>query len=135
MKPNKYSIFEATLLGLALAAGCTPEEPPYVAFLSPLDGDTVCGDPFDTEVDLRGFELVDEVITDPESLPAGKGHTHFYLNGQYVHEGADPVTSFEDPVEDGVWQLKVELANANHAPVEPYVYDLIYVTVDNTLCD
>lgn len=133
----------AGLLALALCVGFPPgcdeggevDEQPHVAFLSPEDGATVCGDPFEAEIELRGFELIEEVVTDPENLPDGKGHAHFYLNGQSVYESAATAATFDEPVSDGAYQLKVELANANHSPVEPYVSDLIYITVDSAACE
>ena len=37
-------------------------------------------------------------------------------------------------VADGLYQLKVELSNADHTAVEPYAGDFVYVTVDATRC-
>lgn len=126
-------------LALPLALLCAAcdggeEVAPMVRFLYPLDGDTVCGDPLEIGIELAGFELIEEIVTDPASLPDGQGHAHFYLNGQSVYESSTTEVVLDEPVDDGAYQLKVELANANHAPVEPYVYDLIYITVDGALC-
>lgn len=124
-------------IGVGVLPGCAskgPDAEPFVAFVSPEDEAIICGDPFEAEARVEGFELIEEVITDPDELPEGQGHTHFFLNGQYVYEGSTERVTFDEPVEDGAYQFKVELANANHAAVEPYVYDLIYVTVDSSIC-
>lgn len=120
-------------LGL-LACDGGEEVAPMVTFLEPLDGDIVCGAPLHIEISLEGFELVEEVVTNPEDVPEGVGHAHFYLNGQSVYESTTTSLDLTENVDDGAYQLKVELANANHAPVEPYVYDLIYIDVDNATC-
>lgn len=108
---------------------------PYVAFITPTDGETLCGEAIAIDLDVRNYELTSVVETDPDKVPAGIGHAHIYLNGQYVYEGDSPTFTLDQPVDDGAWQLKVELANENHSAVVPYTYDLIYITVDNTLCD
>lgn len=125
------------LLALPLLTGCAGGDavPPSVGFLSPEDGAVVCGDAVAFELDVEGFELIGEVVADPDELPEGQGHAHIFLNGQYVYEAGEESFTLDEPVEAGSYQVKVELANANHAPVEPYVYDLIYLTVDDSVCE
>ena len=122
-------------LSLLLLVACTaePVEPPSVAFLAPLDGDTVCGDPLTGELALSGFELTVEATADT-SVPDGIGHGHLYLNGQEAGDAYAPEWNIPGPIDAGAYQFKVELANLNHSPVEPYVFDLIYITIDNTIC-
>ena len=105
---------------------------PYVAILSPTDGETVCGDPLQIEVDVANFELV-EPTGDAEQAEPGTGHIDIMLNGQDADMIWDTSTEIPGVVET-TWQLKVELSNADHTPVEPYAGDLIYLTVDDEVC-
>ena len=105
---------------------------PYVAILSPADEETVCGDPLQVVLDVANFELV-APVEDPTQAEPGTGHVDIMLNGQDADMIWDTSTDIEG-VDAGVWQLKVELSNADHTPVEPYVGDLIYITVSDEVC-
>ena len=105
---------------------------PYVAILEPLDEETVCGDPLRVVVDVANFELV-EPVEDPAQAESGTGHVDIMLNGQDADMIWDTTTDIAG-VDEGVWQLKVELSNADHTPVEPYVGDLVYITVSQEEC-
>jgi hypothetical protein len=119
------------LLALVVLAGCD-EGPATIAVVSPDDGATVCGDPLVVELDVRGLQLV-EPTGDPRETGNGTGHVDLALNGQ---EAAMVWTEHAEiaGVVDGVYQLKAELSNSDHTPVEPYAGDLIYVTVAEDAC-
>lgn len=122
---------------LVALCACTPEEegPITVRFVTPQDGDVVCGDPFTGTLALTNFVLEDAYSDDPADVASNRGHGHIYMNGQEVVETYADDFVADEPVEDGAYQLKVDLAHLDHSPVEPYVSDLIYITVDNTLCE
>ena len=104
---------------------------PQSRVASPADGSTVCGTPLAIELEIANFVLVDP-SAGSEAHP-GEGHVDVYLNGQSVAMNADE--SFEIPiVDDGAWQLRAELVNADHTAVEPYAGDVVFFTADNTLC-
>ncbi|MDP2316280.1 MAG: hypothetical protein Q8P41_25505 [Pseudomonadota bacterium] len=81
---------------------------------------------------MEGLILVDPYAPEEDPEP-GTGHIDLMLNGQdAVMGGAE---SLEVPdVADGVWQLKVELSNADHTPVQPYAGDFLYITVTEAAC-
>ncbi len=105
---------------------------PYIALVSPLEGDTVCGTPLAVEVDVANMELV-APVEDGSFAESGTGHVDITLNGQDVAMVWEEHGDLED-VADGAYQLKVELSNADHTAVEPYAGDLIYLTVSAALC-
>ena len=130
-------LWPASLVLLAALSACDPggsasQGDPEVHILSPEDGATVCGDPLRVEVEVEGLTLA-EPVDDPEQAEPGTGHVDIMLNGQDADMIWDTTSSIEG-VEDGEWQLKVELSNADHTPVEPYTYDLVYITVDAGVC-
>jgi hypothetical protein len=91
----------------------------------------VCGTPLVVEASVTNFTLTNEDIEDP---PPGEGHMHVYLNGQEVAQAGEETVEIND-VTDGEYQLKCDLALANHAPLVPYVgTDPIYITVDAKVC-
>ena len=126
------------VLCLTLAAACGVDDElvnggdPYVKILTPEDGETVCGDPLHVELEVDNLTLV-EPVDDPDQAVRGTGHADLMLNGQDADMVWDTTADIEG-VHDGEWQLKVELSNADHTPVEPYAADLIYVTVSATSC-
>ena len=125
-------------MSLTLAAACSADDTPVnggdptVRILTPQDGDSVCGDPLHVELEVHNLTLV-EPVGDPDQAVPGTGHADLMLNGQDADMVWDTSADIEG-VTDGEWQLKVELSNADHTPVEPYAADLIYVTVTATSC-
>jgi hypothetical protein len=122
-----------TFLALACTGGPADSAsgPISLTLLSPADGDTVCGDPLVVETDVENFILTNETI---EDSPPNEGHMHVYLNGQEVAQ-SDQETVQISGVTDGAYQLKLDLARADHEALDPYVgTDPIYITVDDTLC-
>ena len=106
---------------------------PFVAILTPAADAIVCGSPLVVEVEVRNLTLV-APVTDTADAEPGTGHVDIMLNGQDAAMIWDMRAEISE-VEDGPWQLKVELSNADHTPVEPYAGDLIYITVSAATCD
>ncbi len=122
-------------LALAPLLSACPEtaQDPRITLLSPKEGDVVCGEPLQVEVQVENFTLTEEeggVYDEPD----GTGHAHVYLNGQEVLQGGGESMEVPGPIADGAWQVKVDLANANHSPVEPYTSDTAVITVDAAAC-
>jgi hypothetical protein len=104
---------------------------PTLTLLAPADGDTVCGDPLVVQVDVENFTLTNE---DKEDSPDDLGHLHVYLNGQEVAQAGRETVEIRD-VADGDYQLKTDLALANHDALVPYVgTEPIYIVIDSTAC-
>lgn len=101
-----------------------------LTLLSPVDGAVVCGDPLVVETDIQNFELTNETI---EDAPPNVGHLHVYLNGQEVAQAEEERVEVTG-VADAAYQLRVDLALANHEALEPAVGTTIYITVDHTVC-
>ena len=59
--------------------GDTESTEPWVTLLAPVEGDTVCGDPFALEVAVENFTLVG---FEEEQKREGIGHVDIQLNGQ-----------------------------------------------------
>lgn len=121
-----------SLLALVGCAGSSDTDGlPSIAIVAPVDGATVCGTPLLVDLQIENFILVDP---SEGTVPReGEGHVDVYLNGQTVD--MTPDESFDIPVvEDGVWQLRVELVNADHTALLPYAGALAYVTVDSAAC-
>ena len=118
-----------------LLAACTPAAP-TIAILSPTDEAVVCGSPLVIEVDVEGIELVEPFPDGSTEEPAeGTGHVDVALNGQEEDDwmsGAETLTLPDIP--DGYYRITAELSNADHSPIEPYAGDLVYATVDATVC-
>jgi hypothetical protein len=109
----------------------TGECAPTLTMTSPADSATVCGSPLVVTVDVTGFTLTNADIEDP---PPCTGHLHVYLNGQEAAQADQETVEIQD-VADGAYQLKADLALADHSALNPYVgTDPIYVTVDNATC-
>jgi hypothetical protein len=105
---------------------------PYIALLSPTEGDTVCGTPLRVEVEVANIELV-EPVEDAAQAEPGTGHVDIMLNGQDASMVWVTETDISNTA-DGEWQLKVELSYADHTPVVPYAGDLAYITVSSEVC-
>ncbi len=124
------------LLSLLLACTGTPGDTgsgPVIRIVSPEDGATVCNAPLVIVTEVLNFTLVEPTETADEP---GTGHIDLAINGQEAPDtmyGAETLTVPE--VEPGFeYQLKVELSNANHEPVEPYAGDYVYVFADAGAC-
>ena len=105
---------------------------PYIKLLSPTEGDVVCGTPLSVAVEVANIVLV-APVEDPTTAEPGTGHVDIALNGQDASMIWTEQTDISE-VADGEWQLKVELANADHSPVDPYAGDLAYITVSAAEC-
>src|SRR5215203_2643909 len=111
--------------------GSDSQGAPTLELLSPADGERVCGTPLAVQARVTNFTLTHEDIEDP---PPGEGHLHVYLNGQEVAQAGTERVEINDVI-DGDYQLKCDLALANHDALDPYVgTDPIYITVDAKVC-
>ncbi len=107
------------------ALACSPDAgPPSVRILAPADGERICGSSVPVELEVEGLTLVDVA----EDGGPGTGHVDVMLNGQEAHMTSAESFTLVD-VAAGAWQLKVELSNADHTPVEPYAGDFVYIDV------
>jgi hypothetical protein len=112
--------------------GANPDGDPAIVLVSPEEGETVCGTPLHVEVEVSNMELV-PWEENPENPEPGTGHVDIMLNGQDASMVWVATTNL-DAVDDGEYQLKVELANADHTPVKPYAGDLAYINVSAAVC-
>jgi|JI6StandDraft_1071083.scaffolds.fasta_scaffold1048362_1 hypothetical protein len=113
-------------------AACDPSGAPTIALLQPVDGATVCGAPLVIEVQVDNLDLV-APVDDPATASPGTGHVDVTLNGQDV--AMFWAETIEVPgVEAGEYQLKAELSNADHTPVDPYAGAFVYITVTEAAC-
>jgi hypothetical protein len=123
-------VFLLQLLGCGDGSSDSSDRP-ALEMVSPANGDTVCGRPLLIETDIENFSLTNK---DLEDSPPDLGHLHVYLNGQEVAQAGRETVEVND-VADGEYQLKADLALANHEALVPYVgTDPIYITVDVMLC-
>jgi hypothetical protein len=127
----------APLIALSALTACgdaddSGGESPTLVMTSPADGDTVCGSPLVVEMHVENFTLTNEDMDDP---PPNTGHIHVYLNGQEVAQSDQETTEIQN-VPDQSYQLKADLALANHGALNPAVGTKpIYITVDSTVCE
>lgn len=128
----------AAFLALALA-GCSSatdsaDEPgtPSITILEPADGATVCATSFHVVLEIENLILVDP-YEPPDPLPEGSGHVDVMLDGQDVE-----MTQGEEldvaAASGFTHQLKAELSNADHTPIEPYAGDFIYIQAEDSAC-
>ena len=160
----KRICFLALLIGaalLALAVACKDEEGgapapaggPSLEITSPGEGDTVSAGDLTVEVDVSGFEVVDQLIGITPACPnstacpnePGKGHVHYYLLDP---DGAVPTTPGQAAITDvgtyhpvattsftlsdvgpGTYKVAAQLVNNDHTPLSPAVVDEIEVKV------
>ena len=113
--------------GNTMETGCAS---PSVHILEPAPDAVVCGTPLVVELEICGIELVDP-YTGGEA--PGTGHVDITLNGQDISMIGGEHTEVPD-VTPGDYQLKVELSNADHTPIEPYAGEFLYITVDPSAC-
>jgi hypothetical protein len=123
----------SALAFLLTACSAGPDVVPSLRIVSPVDEAVVCGSPLVVETEVAGITLVDPYTTDTASIEPGTGHVDVALNGQDVAMGGAERVEVPE-VADGVYQLRAELSNADHTPVEPYAGDFVYVTVSAEAC-
>ena len=110
--------------------GDTESTEPRVTLLAPVEGDTVCGDPFALEVVVENFILVG---FEEEQKREGIGHVDIQLNGQ--NRWMTYMDEFEIPhVDEGIYLVKALLVHEDHYPIEPEISDSATVTVDAVGC-
>jgi len=113
-------------LALASPLACAPgtDGTPSVRILAPTDGASLCDPDVDVALAVEGITLFDPATDGGQ----GTGHVDVMLNGQDALMTASEAFTLHG-VEVGAWQLKVELSNADHTPVEPYAGDFVYINV------
>ena len=110
--------------------GDTESTEPRVTLLAPVEGDTVCGDPFALSVIVDNFNIVG---FESEEIREGHGHVDIQLNGQ--NRWMTYKNEFEIPhVDEGIYLVKALLVHEDHLPIEPEVSDSATVTVDAVGC-
>jgi hypothetical protein len=106
-----------------------------IEILSPSDESVVCGAPLVIQTKVTNFVLVEPFTDDTDPEP-GTGHVDVALNGQEEDDWMFGGETLALPdIADGYYQVRVELSNADHTPIEPYAGDLVYVTVDAGVCE
>lgn len=130
----RYLLFVLIVIPLPACAdpGDSGETEATIRILTPEDGDTIYGTPLHVEVEVSGLRLV-QPLDNPDEAEPGTGHVDVMLNGQDADMIGDETSDIPD-VADGLYQLKVELSNADHTPIQPYAGDLIYITVEAARC-
>ena len=130
-------------LALLTLAGCDPADSgdsggigacvPSLAILAPVDGATVCSDAFDVQLEIGGLTLEDP-YNPPDPIPPCSGHVDLTLNGQDVAMTGGDTTTITGAEDGFEYQLKAELSNADHTPMDPYVGEFIYITASAAAC-
>ncbi|MFN7145792.1 MAG: hypothetical protein ACK4YP_18600, partial [Myxococcota bacterium] len=137
--PRSGYRYRVTLLLLLACTGEPVNTDPTITIVAPADGSTVCGTPLVVETVVENFTLVEPFPEGTEELPEpGTGHIDVALNGQEASDwmfGGETLVIPSVPDGDGAYQIKVELSNADHTPIEPYAGDYVYVTVDTAACE
>jgi len=118
------------LLGCTGGSGDATGGAPSLTLIAPTDGSTVCGAPLHVEADVENFVLT---LAAEDLAPPGSGHMHVYLNGQEEVETDQESVDLPDIV-PGEYQVRLDLAYADHSALIPYVGTTVYVTVDNDVC-
>ncbi|MSQ02561.1 MAG: hypothetical protein EXR71_11855 [Myxococcales bacterium] len=126
-----------------VASGCStptdsadsaePSGPPTIVILEPEADATVCSTSFHVRLQIENLTLVDPYAPPDPPLP-NTGHVDVTLNGLDVAmiqgedlDVVDAQTGFE-------YQLRAELSNADHSPIEPYAGDFIYIHAEESGC-
>ncbi len=128
-----------SLLALAALACSTPTdsaEPsgaPTVTILEPAAGATVCSTSFHVRLQIENLTLVDP-YTPPDPLPPNSGHVDVTLNGLDVEMTQGEELDIGAAESGFEYQLKAELSNADHTPIEPYAGDFIYFKAEESAC-
>ena len=102
---------------------------PSIRIVQPEDGAVVCGSPLFVELAVENFDLVPLGGENAD----GEGHVDFSLNGQEVAMSEETTFTIDD-LQDGLYQLQVELVRADHTAIEPYAGHTIYVDITEEAC-
>jgi hypothetical protein len=103
-----------------------------ISVIEPDDGFTVSGDRFEVRVNVDGLTLDGTKIGLPAAQNAGIGHWHVYVDGKYAGLSVSDVISLPNDampsIAPGAHEIKVQLHNTDHTPLEPEVTDTVNVT-------
>jgi len=104
---------------------------PSISIVEPADGATV-GDRVEVQVQVDGFTLDGTKIGQPAARNAGVGHWHVYVDGKYAGLSVSDVISLPNDamptIAAGQHEIKVQLHNTDHTPLQPEVTDTVNVT-------
>src|SRR5579883_3530071 len=137
MKRVVYHRFLPVLLGAVLMlmpgfAGLqrvAAQAAPTIKLVSPANGQSVSG-PLDVRVQITGLKLDGTKIGTPPQ--AGVGHWHVYVDDKYAGLSvSDVVTIPNDALPEiaaGQHEIKVQLHNNDHTPIQPDVTNAITVS-------
>lgn len=104
---------------------------PTLAITAPTADSVVCGAPLQVTLAITDFRLVPP--EDGSEPHPGEGHVDVFLNGQSA--AMTPSENFViDDVADGAWQLRADLASADHQALIPNVGDLVYFSTSTAAC-
>jgi hypothetical protein len=108
-----------------------------ISVVEPDDGFTVDGDRLEVRVDVEGLTLDGTKIGLPAAQNAGVGHWHIYVDGKYAGLSVSDVISLPSDAMPkmgaGEHEIRVQLHNTDHTPVEPEATDTINVNVPEEL--
>lgn len=128
------------LLVLAACDGATADDSaaddgpaPTLSIVEPVDGAEVCSTSFHVVLDIQNLTLVDP-YDPPDPLPPGSGHVDVMLNGVDVEMTQAEELDITTAMDGFEYQLKAELSNADHTPIEPYAGDFLYITALASAC-
>ena len=102
-----------------------------VAFCSPATG-TTAGKRVEVQVAITGLKLDGTKIGLPAAQNPGVGHWHIYVDGKYAGLSVSDVISLPNDampvIAPGPHEIKVELHNTDHTPLQPEVTDTEMLT-------
>ncbi len=110
-----------------------PSGPPTIVILEPAPDATVCSTSFHVRLQIDHLTLVDP-YTPPDPLPPNSGHVDVTLNGLDVDMIQGEELDIAAAQSGFEYQLKAELSNADHTPIEPYAGDFIYIKAEESAC-
>lgn len=103
-----------------------------IKILSPADGWSPTGDRMEVQVAVTGLKLDGTKIGQPASQNPGVGHWHVYVDGKYAGLSVSDVISLPNDampvIAPGPHEIKVELHNTDHTPLQPEVTDTEMLT-------
>ena len=103
-----------------------------ISLVEPDDGSTVDGDRFEVRVNVEGLTLDGTKIGLPAAQNPGVGHWHVYVDGKYAGLSVSDVISLPNDampsIAAGEHEIKVQLHNTDHTPLQPEVTDSVMVT-------
>ncbi|HEX5480159.1 MAG TPA: hypothetical protein VFY79_10615 [Dehalococcoidia bacterium] len=127
----------ATTAAAAPTAGSASDA--SIKILSPADGWSPTGDRMDVQVAVTGLKLDGTKIGLPAAQNPGVGHWHIYVDGKYAGLSVSDVISLPNDampsIPAGPHEIKVQLHNTDHTPLQPEATDTINVNFPTALTE